>query len=90
MDSKFTSSQSTFFYVYILQSVASPERFYTGFTEHPVERLREHNQGKSVHTRSHRPWKLKTCIAFSDRDRALAFERYLKSSSGRAFARKRL
>jgi hypothetical protein len=37
-----------------------------------------------------RPWKIKTSIAFADRERALAFGRHLKSSSGRAFARKRL
>jgi putative endonuclease len=29
-------------------------------------------------------------VAFRDRDQAVAFEKYLKSSSGRAFAKKRL
>jgi hypothetical protein len=36
------------------------------------------------------PWRLKTYIAFSDAQRALVFEKYLKSASGRAFAKKRL
>jgi hypothetical protein len=29
-------------------------------------------------------------IAFTDQDRAVKFERYLKTQSGRAFAKKRL
>jgi hypothetical protein len=33
---------------------------------------------------------LVTYIAFSDEAKAIAFERYLKSASGRAFADKRL
>jgi hypothetical protein len=33
---------------------------------------------------------LKTYIAFSDEKRAVAFEKYLKSGSGRAFSKKRL
>lgn len=37
-----------------------------------------------------RPWKIKTAVAFAPGDQAFAFERYLKTSSGRAFARKRL
>jgi hypothetical protein len=32
----------------------------------------------------------KTYIAFSDEKQAFAFEKYLKSASGRAFAKKRL
>jgi predicted GIY-YIG superfamily endonuclease len=79
-----------FFYVYLLQSEAGPDRFYTGFTEDLEQRLKAHNAGQCPHTSKHRPWRLKTAIAFTDRNRALAFERYLKSPSGRAFAKKRL
>ncbi len=79
-----------FYYVYILQSINCPHNFYTGFTENLKERLAEHNAGKSVHTRSLCPWRIKTSIAFTDRQAALNFERYLKTSSGRAFAKKRL
>jgi putative endonuclease len=35
-----------------------------------------------------RPWRLRTYIAFSDEKCARAFEKYLKSGSGRAFAKK--
>jgi len=33
---------------------------------------------------------MKTCLAFSNDRQAFAFEKYLKSASGRAFAKKRL
>ena len=37
-----------------------------------------------------KPWKLITYLAFSNRSKALSFEKYLKSHSGKAFANKRL
>ena len=79
-----------FFYVYILQSEPAPEGFYVGFTEDLQARLKMHNSGQVSHTAKYRPWKIKTAIAFTDRQRAVEFERYLKSSSGRAFVKKRL
>ena len=51
--------------------------------------LTKHNAGEVTHTSKYRPWKLRTYIAFSDEKRAFAFEKYLKSASGRAFAKKR-
>jgi predicted GIY-YIG superfamily endonuclease len=79
-----------FFYVYILQSEADERRFYSGFTEDLKSRLQKHNDGGAPHTAKFRPWRIKTAIAFGQRERAIEFEKYLKSSSGRAFARKRL
>ncbi len=79
-----------FYYVYILQSEIDGERFYTGFTEDLDSRLKSHNSGGSPHTSKYKPWRIKTAVAFSDREKALDFERYLKSPSGRAFAKKRL
>lgn len=79
-----------FYYVYILASEKDPTRFYAGFTEDFKARLAEHNSGKSIHTRAFRPWRIKTCIAFTHRQSALDFERYLKTASGRTFAKKRL
>jgi len=77
-------------YVYILQSLEDEKRHYIGLTENLKERLRIHNAGKVLHTAKYRPWRVNTYIAFSDEERAAAFERYLKSSSGRAFGKKRL
>jgi predicted GIY-YIG superfamily endonuclease len=79
-----------FFYVYILRTETDPPHFYTGFTENLEARLVDHNSGGDPHTAKYRPWRIKTAVAFTDRKQALAFERYLKSASGRAFAKKRL
>ncbi len=79
-----------FFYVYILQSESKPDTFYVGFTEDLKPRLKVHNSGHVPHTAKHCPWRIKTAIAFNDRERALDFERYLKTASGRAFGKKRL
>ncbi len=81
---------SAFFYVYILECVSDPQRHYIGFTADLKERLREHNAGTSPYTAKYAPWRLKTYVAFRDQTAALDFERYLKSGSGRAFAKKRL
>jgi putative endonuclease len=53
-------------------------------------RLEKHNAGEVSHTSKFAPWTVNTYIAFSDKTRALAFEKYLKSGSGRAFAKARL
>jgi len=79
-----------FYYVYILQSKIDQNRYYTGFTENIDNRLKDHNSGKDTHTSKYKPWRIKTAIAFTDRQKALDFEKYLKTQSGRAFARKRL
>jgi len=79
-----------FFYVYILQSEMTPEHFYIGSTEDLRARLNKHNAGEVPHTAKFRPWKIKTAVAYSDREQGTKFERYLKTASGRAFAKKRL
>ena len=79
-----------FSYVYILESSLSREHFYVGLTDNLPDRLRRHNAGEVMHTAKYRPWRIKTAVAFRDRHRAAAFECYLKSASGRAFAKKRL
>ena len=77
-------------YVYILQSFAHPGRYYIGITADLRTRLRKHNAGSVAHTSKYAPWAIKTYVAFSDEGQAFAFEKYLKSASGRAFAKKRL
>jgi predicted GIY-YIG superfamily endonuclease len=79
-----------FYYVYIIQSEKFPDRYYTGFTENLESRLADHNSSKNAHTLKYRPWRIKTAVAFTDRQKALDFELFLKSPSGRAFAKKRL
>lgn len=77
-------------YVYILQSMTIPDRYYVGITGDLRARLSKHNAGEVPHTSKYMPWKVKTYVAFTDEKQAFAFERYLKSPSGRAFAKKRL
>ncbi|EKS33820.1 GIY-YIG nuclease family protein [Afipia clevelandensis] len=77
-------------YVYILRSVGSPDQDYTGATSDLKQRLADHNAGKSAHTAKFAPRRLVWYCAFHDKLQALSFETYLKSHSGRAFAKKRL
>lgn len=79
-----------FYYVYILQSETDRERFYIGFTEDLDLRLKSHNSDKCPHTSKYKPRRAKTSVSFGDRQKALDFEKYLKTPSGRAFAKKRL
>lgn len=84
------SSKQKFHYVYILRSIRYSTQTYVGYTTHLSNRLAVHNSGQSHHTRKYMPWTIETVIRFNTRTRALAFERYLKSHSGKAFASKRL
>ena len=77
------------YYVYILETIATPTKRYVGFTGDLRTRLRDHNSGKNPSTAALRPWRLHTYIGFADKKRALAFEAYLKSGSGHAFSNKR-
>jgi putative endonuclease len=76
-------------YVYILESLDS-KHFYAGITDDLRARLAKHNPGEVAHTSKFGPWPIKTYVAFRDEKQAVAFEKYLKSASGRAFANKRL
>lgn len=77
-------------YVYVIETMAEPKHYYVGLTEDLKARLAGHNAGRSKHTASLKPWGLVWYGAFSTRAKAEAFERYLKSASGRAFQKKHL
>jgi len=62
-----------FHYVYILRSEVGGEHFYVGRTQDLKARLLKHNEGGVPHTAKHRPWRIKTAIAFTDEDRAVDF-----------------
>ena len=78
------------FYVYLLQSDFGSGHRYVGLTRDLRQRLRAHNAGNSPHTAKYKPWRLVSYLAFSGKFKAEAFEKYLKSGSGHAFARKHL
>ena len=75
-------------YVYIIESVSIPGHFYIGYTDNLRERVRKHQADVSSHAAKYRPWKLKSYVALETKEKALRFERYLKSGSGRAFCRR--
>ena len=76
-------------YVYILQSLTYPDKHYVGCTNDVLERVEQHNaESQSRHTSIYGPWKLVVQLGFEDKAKAFAFEQYLKTGSGRAFAKK--
>jgi putative endonuclease len=75
-------------FVYVLRSEIHPARHYVGITADVDERLEWHNSRPSGHTVQHRPWRVIVSVEFPDGQAAARFERYLKSGSGRAFAKR--
>jgi len=75
-------------YVYLLKSVVKPGKKYIGITSDLNARFNEHTAGKSPHTAKFKPWKILVAIRFTDNRKAEAFEKYLKSGSGHAFAKR--
>jgi predicted GIY-YIG superfamily endonuclease len=73
-------------YVYVLEN-AHAQR-YIGSTDDLRRRLAEHRAGNCRTTRGRGPWNLIVAVALPDEARARAFERYLKSGSGHAFAKR--
>lgn len=75
-------------FVYVLRSTVDAERHYVGLTADVAERVAAHNAGQSIHTASKRPWALVVSLEFRTEQLARRFEQYLKSGSGRAFAKR--
>lgn len=75
-------------FVYLLQSMTDPSRQYVGTSNDPELRLNEHNDGRSIHTNTFKPWNVVVAIGFANAAKAAAFESHLKTGSGRAFAKR--
>ncbi len=71
-----------FYYTYILES-DKDKSLYIGFTSDLRKRLKEHNTGKSLYTRSRGPYKLIFFEGFTEEKDAIKREKYLKSGWGR-------
>ncbi|MBM3893588.1 GIY-YIG nuclease family protein [Candidatus Dependentiae bacterium] len=76
-------------YVYLIRSIKNSALTYIGNTVNLKQRLETHNSGGSIHTKEDRPWELVAFLGFKDKLKATAFEKYLKSGSGRAFSARR-
>ena len=75
-------------YVYILE--LSNHTFYVGQTSDLKRRIKDHKKGNTKHTSKYKIKELVFYSAFKDKTKAIRFEKYLKSGSGKAFKKKRL
>lgn len=76
-------------YVYLIQSIKFPDQTYTGQTQDLKKRLASHNYGSSPHTSKYKPWQIVVYLGFKEKHKAVEFEKYLKSGSGREFTYRR-
>jgi putative endonuclease len=74
--------------VYILK--CADDTYYVGCTQNIEERLLRHQNCEVKYTSTRLPIELVHKSVFSNKHKAYEFEIYLKSGSGRAFAKKRL
>ena len=75
-------------FVYVLRSESNPSRHYVGRATDVDERLEWHNHGPCGYTLEYRPWSIVVSLEFPNESTAARFEKYLKSGSGRAFAKR--
>ena len=78
------------YYVYIIRSISHPEKQYVGITQNMRKRLANHNIGTTPYSKKYKPWEFIMCLCFKSKDKAVEFEKYLKTASGKAFAKRRL
>jgi putative endonuclease len=78
-----------FFYAYVLLS-QKDNNYYIGYTNNLKRRLEEHNSGKNFSTKPRTPLKLIYFEGCINEDDAKQREKYLKSTIGRRFIKKRL
>ncbi|WP_460569427.1 GIY-YIG nuclease family protein [Flaviaesturariibacter terrae] len=74
------------YYVYILRCADGTH--YVGFTKDFKSRMARHRRGEVKYSSTRLPFEVVAVIALPDQYKALELEDYLKSGSGRAFARK--
>jgi putative endonuclease len=74
--------------VYLLRSKRNRNRVYVGLCSNMKHRLAEHNSGECKTTSNYRPWEVDVTVYFREKEKAHAFERYLKTGSGRAFSKR--
>jgi len=75
-------------YVYFLE-LANAD-IYVGSTSDLKARVAAHHRGEVSSTRPFRPLKLRSYVAVETEEQARALERYFKTGSGKAVAKKRL
>ncbi|MDP3788426.1 MAG: GIY-YIG nuclease family protein [Candidatus Chromulinivorax sp.] len=76
------------FFVYLLRSINNLQKTYVGYSSDVEERLKAHNAGRSIYTQEDRPWQLEAFFCFNTELKALRFEKYLKTNSGKIFLKR--
>lgn len=76
--------------VYLLRRRKNSNRHYAGGCNDMKSRIAEQNSGERKTTSKRGPWKLDPAIYFSNEAKATAFDRYLKTGSGRSFSKRHL
>jgi putative endonuclease len=77
------------YYFYILKSRIN-NKLYKGSTKDLRKRLKEHNNGKVIYTKSGKPWDLIYYEAFVNKNLARKTEIFYKKSQGRRQLKKKL
>jgi putative endonuclease len=72
------------YWVYILKSELD-SIYYVGHTADLKERIRRHNNGRNLYTKTKMPWKLVYQEEFSSRSEASRREREIKGKKSRDF-----
>jgi putative endonuclease len=65
------------YYVYILYSITKA-KFYVGQTNNISDRLKRHNNGASISTKSGMPWEIVYSIELESRSEAVILETKIK------------
>ncbi len=76
------------YYTYILKNYKT-NRYYIGYAKDLKNRIKEHQTGRVLSTKSDLHYELEWYCAFRTEKQAVTFEKYLKSGSGIAFMKKR-
>ena len=74
------------FYVYLL--TLKDKSIYVGYSSDLKSRIATHQGGSVSSTKNLRPLQLSFYAAFSSKEKAAAFEKYLKTGAGFAFRTK--
>jgi putative endonuclease len=72
------------YFVYILQSERDGS-YYIGHTSDLEDRLRRHNEGRSVYTRAKVPWRLIYHKIVDSKSEAVNREKEIKAKKGREY-----
>jgi putative endonuclease len=74
------------YYVYVLKSDLD-RKLYVGYTENLQSRLKRHQDGNVISTKSRKPFRLIFYEGYKSKEDAKRRERYLKTSKGKASLR---